>query len=161
MKCPFRVCKVEHPPMLRGHGPTITEEFYACLGEECAAFYDGICLRLNPPEYTINKRLTDKELQALKNEMLSAGQIMVASADPADVQIIPQWISVTERLPVFGQNVLMYFRKGKTFAAGFLSEEKGRSPLWCSFTDNEWFTECDNRPDYWMPLPDRPKEVQE
>ena len=159
MYCPFRI-KSKTVNFVHANESCTNQGFEHCLDEECAAFYDGICLRLNPPEYTISKRLTDKELQTIKNEMLSAGQIMLVSADPGSVEIIPQWIPVTERLPDIAQNVLMYFREGKTFAAGFLSEVKGRSPLWCSFTDAEWFTECDNRPDYWMPMPEPPKEVQ-
>lgn len=159
MKCPFRIYG-DKTDFIHAHTSHIRENFPDCLGEECAAFYDGICLRLNPPEYIINKRLTDKELQTLENELLSAGQIMPYNPGRESVEIAPQWIPVMERLPELGQNVLMYFREGQTFAAGFLSEAKGRSPLWCSFTDNEWFTECDNRPDYWMPLPEKPKEVQ-
>lgn len=76
MKCPFRTCKQEHPAMLRGHGAVITEDFYDCNGEECAAFHDGICLRLNPREYTIRATLTDKELQALKNDLMRAVNLM-------------------------------------------------------------------------------------
>lgn len=70
-----------------------------------------------------------------------------------------KWIPVGERLPGIDQNVLMYFQEANTFVCGFLTKENGRDPLWCSFTDAAWYTECDDRPDYWMPLPEPPKEV--
>lgn len=44
--CPFRVLRAEHPPVLRGHGTTVTEQFYECLGENCVAYHNGVCLRM-------------------------------------------------------------------------------------------------------------------
>lgn len=44
--CPFRVLRAEHPPVLRGHGATVTEQFYECLGENCVAYHNGVCLRM-------------------------------------------------------------------------------------------------------------------
>lgn len=76
-KCPFRVCKVEHPAMLRGHGATVTEEFYNCMGTACAAYYQGGCLRLLPPALTVDTdRFTeadlDEFLEAIRNAPLMA-----------------------------------------------------------------------------------------
>ena len=53
--CPFRVLRVEHPAMLRGHGTSTTEEFYPCLGKRCAAYYPGGCLRLVAPAAVRNE----------------------------------------------------------------------------------------------------------
>lgn len=44
--CPFRVIAEVHPALVRGSGDVTTQHFYPCVGLECAAFYDGICLRL-------------------------------------------------------------------------------------------------------------------
>lgn len=49
MYCPFRVFRQEHPALLKGQGATTTEEFYKCMGKECAAYFEGGCLRLVPP----------------------------------------------------------------------------------------------------------------
>lgn len=54
--CPFRVYKAEHPPVLRGNGTVITEQFYPCMGEECVAYHVGICLRLSDTVDNLNKR---------------------------------------------------------------------------------------------------------
>lgn len=54
--CPFRVLKAEHPPMLRGQGATVTEQFYECLGEKCVAYHVGICLRLSDAVDNLYKR---------------------------------------------------------------------------------------------------------
>ena len=49
MYCPFRVFRQEHPALMKGQGATTTESFYKCMGKECAAYYQGGCLRLVPP----------------------------------------------------------------------------------------------------------------
>lgn len=54
--CPFRVCQVEHPPVFRGHGTTVTQEFYPCMGEKCIAYHVGICLRLSDAVANLYKR---------------------------------------------------------------------------------------------------------
>lgn len=72
-----------------------------------------------------------------------------------------QWIPVTERLPELGENVLMYFKDGETVVSGFLNGgEPGRATWWSSFTEGDWYTDCDSSPDYWMSVPEPPKEVE-
>ncbi len=89
-RCPFRVCKVERPQMLRGNGTTWTEEFCFCMGEECAAYYPGGCLRLQPPAYTMRANLTGQELQVLRNDLLRGGQIMPYNPEQESAELIPR-----------------------------------------------------------------------
>lgn len=44
--CPYRVCIEEHKAILRGQGDFTSQCFYPCIGEKCAAYHVGICLRL-------------------------------------------------------------------------------------------------------------------
>lgn len=91
-RCPFRVCQVERPPMLRGNGTTVIQEFYHCMGEECAAYYRGGCLRLVPPALVIGDSplrmradLTDEEVEKLREELRKA-PIMPAPVEPEEPQ---------------------------------------------------------------------------
>lgn len=68
-----------------------------------------------------------------------------------------KWIPVTERLPELGENGLMYFKDCETVVSGFLNGgEPGRATWWSSFTDGDWYTDCDSSPDYWMLTPEPP-----
>lgn len=62
-----------------------------------------------------------------------------------------QWISVKERLPDEGIDVLMRFEQN--MAVGFRLECD-----WCAYTDDGYYTDCDSKPTHWMPLPEPPKE---
>lgn len=75
--CPFRVHSVQHMPMLRGNGPSTTQEFYPCMGEGCAAYYQGACLRLMPPimAYDPTKHETTKPITTTAEEHLYSGLI--------------------------------------------------------------------------------------
>ncbi len=44
--CPFRIFREEHLPITIGSGRSYTELFHPCMGEKCAAFHVGVCLRL-------------------------------------------------------------------------------------------------------------------
>lgn len=98
-KCPFRVCKIEHPPMLRGSGTIFTDEFYDCIGEACAAYYPGGCLRLGPAAITLNTTDYGPEEWRKLGDMLNEGHIMACPAEESSVEIIPAWIPVTDHLP--------------------------------------------------------------
>ena len=91
-RCPFRVCKVEHPALLRGRGATVTEEFYYCMGKECAAYCEGGCLRLVPHALEIGNSplgmrvdLTDAEIENLREEMRNAPPTLVHPGE------VPWW----------------------------------------------------------------------
>lgn len=154
---------------------------YEGMGFDCKfhLYLDSIF----PAEYTIRCDLKDMDYQALKNAMLSTGQIMVVSGEPSSVEIIPQWIPVTEMLPEDGQKVLIYdgnaeqwkpsvnvarFRKGKTkeelakihYACISGADEDGnnkRPYCWDSTHSHmSWFGQYVT---HWMPLPEHPAEV--
>lgn len=49
--CPFRIFHQEHMAITigsSGSGGSYTEKFYPCIGQECAAYHVGVCLRLIP-----------------------------------------------------------------------------------------------------------------
>lgn len=89
-RCPFRVCKIEHPPILRGQGAAVTEEFYNCMGEECAAYYKGGCMRLIPPVLEIDaKEISYADLEKLWEEMRNA-PIMAAPGSAPSVCVVQE-----------------------------------------------------------------------
>lgn len=51
--CPFRVIIETHPALMHGSGDITTQHFYPCVGSECAAYHDGICLRLQEALQTV------------------------------------------------------------------------------------------------------------
>lgn len=71
---------------------------------------------------------------------------MVAMMEPADVVERPRWISVKERMPEDGKNVLAYEGGGFYFLD------------WCC--DGEWVVASASTAvvTHWMPLPEPPKE---
>ena len=81
-RCPFRVCTVERPPMLRGTGTTVIQEFYNCMGEECAAYYAGGCMRLIPQAQVVNgEGVTYADMEKLRNYMRNAQSVAAPGAD--------------------------------------------------------------------------------
>lgn len=67
-----------------------------------------------------------------------------------------EWISIKERLPDKGADVLMWFESNMT--VGFWHDTDESHIFWCAFTDEGYYTDCDSEPTYWMPLPEPPKE---
>lgn len=74
--------------------------------------------------------------------------------------MMPEWISVKERLPEIGKNVLVCFGNGD-MAVAFLFDTDEDLTLWRAVTDEGWTCDCDAEPTNWMPLPEPPKEVQD
>ena len=67
----------------------------------------------------------------------------------------PEWIKTEIQRPSEGTDVLMLFKHN--MAAGFLRDKNDPSS-WSSFVDDGFYTDCDSKPIYWMPLPKPMKE---
>lgn len=68
------------------------------------------------------------------------------------------WISVKDAIPEMKADVLVYFPIEKNMAVGFLCDIDEDKTMWCAYTDDGYYTDCDFEPTHWMPLPEPPKE---
>lgn len=68
-----------------------------------------------------------------------------------------EWISVKEKLPEIGKNVLVCFQNGDMAVACVFDTDEDLT-LWRAVTDEGWTCDCDTEPTNWMPLPEPPKE---
>ena len=66
-----------------------------------------------------------------------------------------EWVSVKDRLPERGQNVLMLFKSGN-MAVGWLYDVDEHTTFWIVYTDDGFYTDRDNVPLYWLSLPQLP-----
>lgn len=73
---------------------------------------------------------------------------------------MPEWISVTERLPEVDKYVLVCFGSGYIAVACLFDIDEDLT-LWRAMTDDGWTCDCDAEPTHWMPLPEPPKEVND
>ena len=62
-----------------------------------------------------------------------------------------EWVSVEERLPEKKQDVLMLFKSGN-MAVGWWHDVDEHVTFWCAYTDDGFYTDCDDMPVYWMHL---------
>lgn len=86
-RCPFRVFREKTLFKYSGAEAT-TEKFEDCLGEKCAAYYRGGCMRLTPPALVVNgEGFTDAVIDRLceytRNEPL-----MVATGAEPSVEVV-------------------------------------------------------------------------
>lgn len=114
-------------------------------------------------EYSL-KQLVDK-LVSLNDENLA--QRVIDNSDvqwclselqdilAADVVTAPQWINCEDKLPPFGEDVLMLFESNMT--VGFLRDTDEHLTFWSAYVDDGFYTDCEESPLYWMSLPERPK----
>ena len=80
---------------------------------------------------------------------------MEAALERATLTPPNEWVSVEERLPEKKQDVLMLFKSGN-MAVGWWHDVDEHVTFWCAYTDDGFYTDCDDIPVYWMPLPDPP-----
>lgn len=72
-----------------------------------------------------------------------------------------EWVRVEERLPEKKQDVLMLFKSGN-MAVGWWHDADEHITFWCAYTDDGFYTDCDDMPTHWMPLPAPPnRRLQE
>lgn len=64
-----------------------------------------------------------------------------------------EWVSVEERLPERGKDVLLYFGEESRISVGGRYDVGGG---WYAVIVNEYETICDTSPRFWMPLPALP-----
>ena len=57
------------------------------------------------------------------------------------------------------QDVLMLF-DGGNMAVGWWHDSDEYITFWCAYTDDGFYTDCDDMPVYWMPLPKPPTEEE-
>ena len=86
--CPFLVLRIEHLPVLKGHGTIEVDEFLPCHGKDCAAYYNGGCMRLVPPALMIGDSplrmrtdLTDDDIEKLREELKKAPITLAPTAE--------------------------------------------------------------------------------
>lgn len=70
-----------------------------------------------------------------------------------------EWVSVEERLPEKKRDVLILF-EGGNMAVGWWHDSDEYITFWCAYTDDGFYTDCDDIPVYWMPLPKPPTEEE-
>lgn len=68
-------------------------------------------------------------------------------------KVMPQWISIKERLPETGKVVLAAMPKGTVTLGGI----RKKTQAWDVFLD---MAICTAEPTHWMPLPEPPKETE-
>lgn len=100
-------------------------------------------------------RLTALEVQNPIATMCDAKRVL-ADMPAADVATAPQWIKCEDKLPEMQEDVLMLFNANMT--VGFLRDIDEDVTFWSAYIDDAFYTDCDESPLCWMPLPERPKE---
>lgn len=66
-----------------------------------------------------------------------------------------EWISVEDRIPKPYKDVLLLFSRNEMCAVGSLTDDGS----FCSVNvGNGRNSSCAGKPDYWMPLPEPPKD---
>lgn len=77
----------------------------------------------------------------------------------ADVVAAPRWIKCEDELPPFVEDVLLLFES--SMAVGYLRAKRGSETVWGISDENGCGVNAHSKPMYWMPLPERTKELNE
>lgn len=107
----------------------------------------GVCFA--PAEIVIRKDITDNMLRQIQNAFTMPTMIMPYIPEQESVEIVPQWIPVTERFPE-ENGIYLTFNKKKQYE--FHMFQTGKR-MWKGIWQEDGVT-------HWMPLPEPPKEAQ-
>ena len=107
------------------------------------------CAKLDKSENTFSEAADAIEELNLTAE--SYKRSMEAWADEA-ANAQPRWISVTERLPKYGERVLVF--GGVTMYVAYYDKNRYGGEIWHKLNSKSHY--CN--PTHWMPLPQPPKE---
>ncbi|MCD7725853.1 MAG: DUF551 domain-containing protein [Clostridiales bacterium] len=89
-------------------------------------------------------RMMDKTVYDAINECIKAVEEMPA----ADVEPVRKWIPIEERMPPEGYDVLLNFADNLT-VGNWLRRHDNNTPCWYVYSDNGYYTSCDNEPTHW------------
>ena len=92
----------------------------------------------------------EEKCSAYKNGILSA--VYGLAADAIEELSKPRWIPVTERLPKYGERVLVF--GGVTMYVAYYDKNRYGGESWHKLNSKSHY--CN--PTHWMPLPQPPKE---
>ena len=70
-----------------------------------------------------------------------------------------EWVGVEKKLPEKNRDVLMLFKSGN-MAVGWWHDSDEHITFWCAYTDDGFYTDCDDIPTHWMPLPEPPEKEE-
>ena len=90
-----------------------------------------------------NTEISDELLKQLRNAPLT-----VLHEEPT-IELVQEWISVKERLPKEGENVLVFRDNGFAVSEIYMTDYEGK-PMWN-------YTGLGGDPTHWMTLPQPPK----
>ena len=90
-----------------------------------------------------NTEINDELLEQLRN-----APITILQEEPT-IEVVQEWISVNDRLPKEGENVLVFRDNGFAVSEIYMTDYEGK-PMWN-------YTGLGGDPTHWMPLPQPPK----
>ena len=100
--------------------------------------------------YTFHNKNWDEAKHGFEDDMLNMAWEMWSSGQAAKAQVVPEWISVDDRMPQYDMDVLVCF--GDDNIPEIDSLISGESLDYFSNSG------CDVK--YWMPLPQLPEQEQ-
>ena len=167
--CPFRVFR-EKTHFKYSEADATTEKFYDCLGEKCAAYYQGGCQRLVPPALVIGdsplrwrEDLTDAEIEKMLEELKKAPLMAMPSTEPS-VEFVQNWIPVTERLPTEADGSVLVCLADKppyNYMEHYINAKHDQRVEIGHYSEHshKWYGTIGNDVIGWMPLPEPLKEA--